>query len=48
MISGKKKVTLSISSKVYDEFQEYCEENAIMISRKIEVWMEEFLKENKK
>ena len=44
----KKKVTLSIESKTYEEFQRYCEENAIMLSRKIEIWIEDFLKENKK
>ena len=36
---AKKKVTLSIDSKVYDEFQKYCEENAIMLSKKIEIIM---------
>ena len=44
----KKKVTLSIDDNLYKKFQEYCEENAIMISRKIEIWMEDFLKETKK
>jgi len=39
----KKKVTLSIDSKIYDEFKEYCEENAIMLSKKIELWIKEFL-----
>jgi len=43
----KKKVTLSINSKVYNEFQDYCNENAIMLSRKIEIWIENFLKEVK-
>ena len=45
MNSKKKKVTLSINSEIYEEFQKYCEENAIMLSRKIEIWMEDFLKE---
>jgi len=43
----KKKVTLSIESKTYEEFQKYCEENAIMLSKKIELWIDDFLKENK-
>jgi hypothetical protein len=43
----KKKVTLSIDDKVYNEFQKYCEENAIMLSRKIEIWIEDFLKGKK-
>jgi len=44
----KKKVTLSLDDKVYDSFKKYCEENAIMLSKKIELWIKEFLKENKK
>ncbi|MFH1641463.1 MAG: hypothetical protein ABIC04_01030 [Nanoarchaeota archaeon] len=35
----KKKVTLSIDSKVYDNYRKYCEENAIMLSKKIELFM---------
>jgi hypothetical protein len=42
-----KKITLSIDSDTYSEFQEYCEKNAIMLSRKIEIWIENFLKEVK-
>ena len=34
-----KKVTLSIDAVAYDAFKEYCEENAIMLSKKIEIWM---------
>ena len=43
----KKKVTLSFDSKVYDKFRKYCEENAIMLSKKIEIWMKEFLESKK-
>jgi hypothetical protein len=39
-----KKVTLSIDEKIYSEFQKYCDENAIMLSKKIELWIKEFLK----
>ncbi|GEM_PF-1808666 len=44
----KKKVTLSLDSRVYSEFQQYCEENAIMLSKKIELVMKNLLehKEN--
>jgi len=35
----KKKVTLSIESEVYKKFQKYCEENAIMLSKKVELIM---------
>jgi hypothetical protein len=46
-----KKVTLSIDKEVYDSFRQFCNKNAIMLSRKIEIWMDEFMKgkkENKK
>ena len=44
----KRKVTLSIDSDVYNKFQKYCEENAIMLSKKIELWIKDFLEESKK
>ena len=43
----KKKVTLSIDSKIYEKFQKYCEENAIMLSKKIELWIKDFLEKGK-
>jgi len=44
-----KKVTLSLDEKVYKEFQDYCEENAVMLSKKVELFMKDFLeKENEK
>jgi len=46
--SMNKKVTLSIDEKTYSEFQEYCEENAIMLSKKIELWIQDFLANSKK
>ena len=45
---ANKKVTLSLDSKVYGEFHDYCDTNAIMLSKKIEIWMEEFLASNSK
>ncbi len=45
---AKKKVTLSIEEKVYNDFQEFCENNAIMLSKKIELVMKEILKNKKK
>jgi len=44
MQSVKKKVTLSLDSKTYDDFHDYCDQNAIMLSRKIEIWIQDFLK----
>ena len=43
----KKNVTLSIDSKIYDEFHKYCEENAIVVSKKIEIWINDFLNNEK-
>ncbi len=45
---GKKKVTLSIESKTYDDFQKYCNENAIMLSRKIEIAMNDIMREKRR
>lgn len=45
---SKKKVTLSLDDKVYANFQKYCEENAIMLSKKIELFILEFLKNSSK
>ncbi|MBI2004129.1 hypothetical protein HYS72_01560 [Candidatus Pacearchaeota archaeon] len=42
-----KKVTLSIDAKTYENFQKYCEENAVMLSKKIEIWINDFLNEKK-
>jgi len=46
-INKKKKVTLSIDSSIYDEFQKYCEDNAIMLSKNIEIYMKKYLEEKK-
>ena len=39
----KKKVTLSLEGDIYSKFQEYCKENAIMLSKRIEIFMRDFL-----
>ena len=43
----KKKVTLSIEDKVYDKFQKFCEDNAIRLSKKLEICMENIMKEKR-
>jgi hypothetical protein len=43
----KKKVTLSLESKVYSDYQKYCEENAIMLSKRIEIIMKKELEGKK-
>lgn len=44
----KKKVTLSLDSNTYSDFRNYCDENAVMLSKKIEIFIRDFLKENQK
>lgn len=44
---GNKKVTLSVDSVIYEAFQKYCEENAIMLSKRIELFMKELLETRK-
>ena len=43
----QKKVTLSIESRTYEEFRRFCEENAIMLSKKVEIFMKDSLKAKK-
>ncbi|MBU0616070.1 MAG: hypothetical protein KJ601_08335 [Nanoarchaeota archaeon] len=43
---SKKKVTLSIESSVYDRYRKHCEENAIMLSKKIELFMKKEMEKN--
>jgi hypothetical protein len=42
----KKKVTLSIDSNVYANFQKFCEENAIMLSKKVEIIMKDIMNQD--
>ncbi len=44
---GKRKVTLSIEDKTYSDFQKYCNENALIVSKKIELLLKEVLKKIK-
>jgi len=44
----KKKVTLSIEDSIYDPFKKYCEDNAIMLSKKIELVMKDLIEEGRK
>ena len=44
----KQKVTLSIDSEIYKEFQQFCEEHAFMLSKKIENFMKKELEEHEK
>jgi antitoxin component of RelBE/YafQ-DinJ toxin-antitoxin module len=42
----KKKVTLSLDDEVYKQFQEFCEENDLMLSKRVERLMKKHIEEN--
>lgn len=44
---GKRKVTLSLDSKVYEDFKKYCDTNAIMLSKSIELFIKNIMKKKK-
>ena len=41
-----KKVTLSLDEKVYKEFQKYCEEHDLLLSKRIERLIKKEMEEN--
>ena len=43
----KQKVTLSIEGEIYTKYRDYCEENAFMLSKKVELFMKNELEDNK-
>ncbi len=45
---AKKKVTLSIDSEIYNKYRTFCDQNAIMLSKKIELFMKAELDSKKK
>ena len=45
---GQKNVTLSLDEKTYEKYKEFCKKNAVALSRSIEVYMEDKIKEEKK
>ena len=44
---AQKKVTLSVDEKVYRDFQRYCEDNAVMLSKKVELIMVDIMEQDK-
>jgi len=45
-MNNKKTVTLSIAEKTYEEYKKYCEENGLILSKRVEMFMKNEL--NKK
>lgn len=41
---SQKNVTLSLDESTYEKYREFCKKNAIALSRSIEVFMEEKIK----
>jgi hypothetical protein len=44
----QKKITLNVDSKIYIEFQKYCAENDIIISKRVERLMNNEVQKGKK
>jgi len=44
---ANKRVTLSVDSKIYDEYKKYCEEKGIILSKQFELFMKEEIKKFK-
>jgi hypothetical protein len=40
---GRKTVALSLDSEIYEQYQKYCEENHMILSRKVESLMKKEL-----
>ena len=45
---GRKTVALSMDEDIYEKYQKYCEENHMILSRKVEALMKKELEEVKK
>lgn len=43
-----KRVTLSVDSKIYDEYKKYCEEKGMILSKQFELFMREEIKKFKR
>ena len=40
-----KNITLRVNSELYDKYREFCKKKGLLISRKVEIMMEEQLKD---
>ena len=43
---ARKKVTMTIDAKVFSAFKDVCKRNAMKVSSKVELMMQEFLEED--
>jgi len=44
----QKKVTLSFDDKIYEKFKKFCRDNAIMLSKRLELQMIEIMQKEEK
>jgi len=44
-IAGMAKVTVRISDKIYKRYKKFCKENAVIISKRLEILMEKDMSE---
>ena len=44
----QKKVTLSFDGKTYERFKKFCRDNAIMLSRRLEIEMSSIMEKEKR
>ena len=43
-----KNITLRVNSKIYDKYREFCKKKGLLVSRQVEIMMEEQMKEDEK
>ena len=43
-----KNITLRVDSKIYDEYRDFCKKKGLLVSRQVEIMMEEQMKEGEK
>ncbi|VUT23936.1 MAG: hypothetical protein MOIL_00245 [Candidatus Methanolliviera sp. GoM_oil] len=45
---GRKTVALSLDENIYKDYKKFCEENSMILSRKVETFMKKELEQNNK
>jgi hypothetical protein len=43
-----KNITLRVDSKIYDKYRDFCKKKGLLVSRQVEIMMEEQMKEGAK
>jgi len=43
-----KNITLRVNSKLYDKYREFCKKKGLLVSRQVEIMMEQQMKEGAK